>query len=370
MRDLQSVLDAVLDGVIVVDRDGKIERLNAEASRILETSIDASGGGGVDGLLSDDHPLAKLVARVMGDGGPARQDDVRIARRFDLDVAVDLAVSPLPEPEGGVVVVLRDRTILNTLQAQVDDEAQLVSYGHIAAGIAHEVKNPLGGIRGAGELLEMKSEDERSKRTAQLIVREADRITALVDELMVFARGEELDIRPANLHQLLDGVLDLVTMDPLFEGVSSVRAYDPSIPEIEVDPDRLTQVFLNLVRNALQAMESVDDRHLTIRTGMSLDHRLTDARGRHVPTVVVSVRDSGPGIPTEHLDRLGTPFFTTRVKGTGLGLAVSSHWITRHGGTLRFTAPSEGGTLVRVALPLGGPSATAAEPAAHPGEGK
>jgi len=357
MRDLKSVLDAVLDGVIVVDRERRIEQLNAEACRILETSNDSACGHSIEQVMRDDHALTDLVERVLEGGRPAIEDDVLIERRFQHDLAVDLAVSPLPEPGGGVVAVLRDRTILNSLQQLVAGRDQLASYGHIAAGIAHEVKNPLGGIRGAAELLEMNAQDERAKRTANLIVREADRITALVDELMVFARGDELKTAPTNLHRLLDGVLELVALEPLSDGVETVRAYDPSIPEIEVDPDRIKQVLLNLVRNALQAMEGqANERKLTVETRMSLDHRLTGASGQHVPTVVVSVRDTGPGVPSENLDRLATPFFTTKVEGTGLGLAVSSHWITRHAGTLRISSPSDGGTLVRVALPLHGAS--------------
>jgi two-component system nitrogen regulation sensor histidine kinase GlnL len=250
---------------------------------------------------------------------------------------------------------MRDRTTFNTLREQFSHAEQLASYGHIAAGIAHEVKNPLGGIRGAAELLGLwAKDDDRAARTADMIVREVDRITGLVEELMVFARGEGLELTRVNVHRLLDDVIQNAELDEAAHGVEFDRLYDPSIPEIEADAARLTQVFLNLVRNAVQAMEDADAavRRIAIVTRMPLDHRLTGLRGRAVPTVQISLRDTGPGIAPDVLARLATPFFTTKTKGTGLGLAVSRHWIDRHGGRLRIESERGEGTIVHVDLPL------------------
>ncbi|MFI5217795.1 MAG: nitrogen regulation protein NR(II), partial [Candidatus Limnocylindria bacterium] len=195
-----------------------------------------------------------------------------------------------------------------------------------------------------------RASDAKTLDAAELIVREVDRIATLVDDLMVFSRGEDLRLAPVNIHFVLDGVLDLLAMDPLGSRVRVERRFDPSIPELMADSDRLTQVFLNLARNALQAMEKGGELRITTR--MSLDHHLFQAGGEHVPTLLVEVKDDGAGIPPALLERLATPFFTTRPGGTGLGLAVSRHWIARHGGTLRLeSAPGEG-TSVRVALPL------------------
>jgi two-component system nitrogen regulation sensor histidine kinase GlnL len=251
----------------------------------------------------------------------------------------------------GVVVALRDRTVRNSLREIVSEREKLTSYGHIAAGIAHEVKNPLSGIRGAAELLELRATDDRSRDTLGLIVREVDRITALVDELMVFAKGEKLRPTRVNVHQVLDGVLHLLSMDPLCANVTTERFYDPSIPELEADADRLTQVFLNLGRNALQAMEEGGGT-LEVHTGMTLHNRLSNADGQLVPTVEIAIVDSGPGIEPEVLRRLATPFYTTKAKGTGLGLAVARHWIACHGGNLRVTSELGEGAKLFVTLPL------------------
>jgi len=213
------------------------------------------------------------------------------------------------------------------------------------------VKNPLGGIRGAAELLQLRSDDERAQRTARMIVGEVDRITALVDELMVFARGESLAFEEQNLHQLLDQMTLLLEADSLAVNVLFDRVYDPSIPDIRADGARLKQVFLNLARNAVQAMGESGGT-LTITTGMTLRHRVVGENGRPIPTVAITFEDDGPGIPAEILDRLATPFFTTRPKGTGLGLAVSRHWVNRHGGRLQIESDEDCGARVRVVLPL------------------
>ena len=162
-------------------------------------------------------------------------------------------------------------------------------------------------------------------------MREATRIAALVDDLMVFARGDGLRLRSVNIHEVLDGVLALVALDPAGAGTDVVRSYDPSLPEFLADPDRLTQVFLNLVRNAVQAMEGGAGR-LVVTTRMTLDHRVTTPEGRLVPTLAVWIEDSGPGMSSEVLRQATTPFFTTRTGGTGLGLAVADYWVTPHGG--------------------------------------
>jgi two-component system nitrogen regulation sensor histidine kinase GlnL len=347
------VLDAVLDGVVVLDAAGRVESVNSEACRILETSTESCAGSPIEKLVGGWHPVASLARRGLESGRSAIADELSLERRLDADLIVDAAASPLYDDRelAGVVIALRDRTLSNSLREVVAQRERLTSYGHIAAGIAHEVKNPLGGIRGAAELLGRWSAEDRATRTSELIVREVDRISALVEELMVFARGDELSPNLINLHRILDSVIELVELESLEGDCEIERSYDPSIPEFLGDADRLRQVFLNLARNALQAMEEKGGR-LTIATRMTLDSRLAGRGGRRLPTVQVRFSDTGPGIAPDILERLATPFFTTRKKGTGLGLAVSRHWVTKHGGTLRISSEPGQGAVVRVNLPL------------------
>jgi len=354
-RDLQDVLEALLDGVVVVDGEGRVELLNAEACRMLETSAEAACGQPLERVMGDPR-YGEMVRAVLESGRALVEGDHGLERRFDEDVVVDVAASPLwgeGRARNGVVLALRDRTIHRTLEERVTERERLSLYGTIAAGIAHEVKNPLGGIRGAAEILGARSGEGKLRDAAQLIVREVDRIRLLVDELMVFKEGEALRLTPVNVHRVLDDVLDLLSMDPLAAGVKLERSFDPSIPDLRADSDRLVQVFLNLARNALQALEGRGT--LRIQTRMALDRRLTATGGASVPTVLVTFEDDGPGIPADTLELLSTPFFTTRFGGTGLGLAVSRHWVALHGGALRLESEPGAGTRAHVSLPVSGP---------------
>jgi two-component system nitrogen regulation sensor histidine kinase GlnL len=355
VRDLQIVLDAVLDGVVVVDDRGRVELVNAEACRILETSAEAALGEPLERIATADAALATMVRTVLVTGRASIESERSVKRRFDEELFVDIAASPLLEGRQrvGVVLALRDRTIQRSLQQRASEREHLSAFGHIAAGIAHEVKNPLGGIRGAAEILAARASEGKTRDAAELIVREVDRIASLVDDLMLFTHGEDVRRTPFNIHRVLGDVVELMSMDPVAGGVELERRFDPSIPDLVGDPDRLTQVFLNLTRNALQAMEGRGT--LQFETRITLSHRLAGADGGTMPTLLVTVADDGPGIAPEILDKVTTPLFTTRRGGTGLGLALARHWVARHGGTLRIeSAPGEG-TKIRVALPLGEP---------------
>jgi len=354
-HDLQGIFDALLEGVVILDEGDRIEMVNPEARRLLGAPHDVVPGRSLGEVLGANHPVYRVVERVRRSGRASIHDEVEIPQRFENPIPADVSVSIIGEPPRGkpsaIAIAMRDRSAARTLREEISERERQESYGHIAAGIAHEVRNPLGGIRGAAELVGMNAKDDRSKRAASLIVREVDRISGLVDELMVFARGDRLEYRNVNIHRLLDTLLDLAQLERGHEKFQIVRRYDPSLPEFPADESRLQQVFLNLVRNAMQAMEEKPGR-LMISTGMTLEHRLVGTNGRARPTIRVRVQDEGPGIAEDILGRLSTPFFTTKPKGTGLGLSVSRHWVRRHGGRMRIESVVGEGTRVDVDLPL------------------
>jgi two-component system nitrogen regulation sensor histidine kinase GlnL len=351
--DLPRILDALLDGVVLVDAKGRVERLNAEASRILETSTEAVAGRTVE-QVPGAAAFASAIRAVLAGGAACVEREVRVARRFQDDVVVDAAVAPLVDGLGapdGAVVGLRDLTVGAALREVERERAGVAALGQIASGIAHEVRNPLGGIRGAAEILVRRATSARDRAPAELIVREVDRIAALLDDFLVFGRAGELRLAPVNLHRVLDDVLDVLAVDPLGQKARVERSFDPSIPELFADADRLVQVFLNLGRNALEAM---GDREglLTITTRLRLDHRIDVGGGERVPSVAVDFEDTGCGIPEAVRDRIATPFFTTKAHGTGLGLALARYFVTQHGGTLQIESREGRGTRVRVSFPL------------------
>ncbi len=355
--DLQGIFDALLEGVVVLDEKGCIELLNSEAARLFAVSGEAMPGKRLAEMLGPDHPVCEIIERVVSSGRASIHDEVDFPRRLAPPVPVDVAVSILGEGDTGapgIAIALRDRSRARTLREEISERERQESYGHIAAGIAHEVKNPLGGIRGAAELISMDTTNDRARRASQLIIDEVDRISNLVDELMIFARGDRLELEMVNIHRPLDALLDLLEFERGHENVEIRRVYDPSLPEISADSARLQQAFLNLARNAIQAMEETGGT-LTLSTRMTLENRIIGSDGRPLPTIEVSIEDTGPGIATEIQHRLSTPFFTTRRKGTGLGLSVARHWIGRHGGRLRIESEEGEGTSIHVDLPLDPP---------------
>ena len=352
-RDLGSVMEAIVAGVVVLDREGRVEEINSTASRLIERSREQVVGRSAEELVTPSHALARLVRQTLARGSGFTENQQTIERRSDEDAVVDVAATPLfAEGElDGVVLVLRDRTARNRLEQLEEERERFEAFGRIATGLAHEIKNPLGGIRGAGEILGRRSNDAKNREISELVVREATRIANLVDDFMVFARGDRLDLVPLNVHRVLDHVLGLAGMDPAFANARVERNFDPSIPDLLADGDRLTQVFLNLIRNGLQAL-GPDRGTITVTTRVALDRRLVTDGGRSRPTLSVAIRDTGVGMGPEELRQATTPFFTTRTGGTGLGLAVAEYWIAQHEGSLQIESEKGVGTLVRVALPL------------------
>lgn len=357
-HDLQEIFESLLEGVVVLDGEGRVDLLNSEAARLFDSLNEIRTGDRLIAMLGSDHPLCDIVDRVRRTGRASIHDEVDFPRRFGAPIPVDIAVSILGEDgsaASGLAIALRDRSRARSLREEVSERERQESYGHIAAGIAHEVKNPLGGIRGAAELIGLTATNEREQKASRLIVGEVDRISNLVDELMVFARGDQLELEEVNIHRPLDALLDLLEFERGHENIEIKRLYDPSLPEIQADPARLQQAFLNLARNAMQAMEETGGT-LILSTGMSLEHRIVNPEGKSLPTIEISFVDNGPGIPKDLHHRLSTPFFTTKREGTGLGLSVARHWIRRHNGRLRISSVPGEGTRVDVYLPIQPPS--------------
>jgi two-component system nitrogen regulation sensor histidine kinase GlnL len=347
------VLDSLPVGIVALDRRGCVDLQNGEASRILGLSGDATHGRPLGELLGAEHPAVVLLEQVRKSGREVAQRSCmfpeRLGRRA---LRVDLTASPVvhDDADDGIVLTLRDRSIEEQLEALAAQRASDELFQHLAAGIAHEIRNPLSGIRGAAELLEGKLSDPSLVRYPQLVKSETDRIRRLLDDFAQLTRGRELALTPGNLHRILDQILELQASTAAFAGITIEREYDPSIPEMRLDPDRTTQIFLNLVRNAVQAMKG--NGRLTVRTRVEALFHLSE-QGARQRLVRVDVEDTGPGIPETDLPHIFTPFFTTKTNGTGLGLAIVQHWVVRHGGRISATRAHAGGARLRVLLPVG-----------------
>jgi len=347
-----AVMAALPVPVVVLDADNRLRFINHAAEQFLGVSAAAATQLWLRDFLAEDNPLFLLVDQV-------RQHDARVA---DHDMALEgprlkrmnIAVqgAPLPEEPGAVLLVLHDATAARALDRQLTVRGAARSVAGMAAILAHEVKNPLSGIRGAAQLLEA-SVAEADRELTVLIRDEADRIRDLVDRMEAF--GEKpVQYGPVNIHRVLEHVRRLAQTG-FASSIRFTELYDPSLPAVHGNRDQLVQVVLNLVKNAAEAIVQGDVPHgeIHLLTGFQHGMRLavpgTDAR-RHLPLFVI-VRDNGPGIPDDIRPHLFDPFVSGKPSGSGLGLALVAKIVSDHGGLVEVDS-RPGRTEFRLMLPM------------------
>jgi two-component system nitrogen regulation sensor histidine kinase GlnL len=267
-------------------------------------------------------------------------------------VPISATCGPMHDRAGnvrGAVLVLHDLTLERTLDDTTRRAERLSALGGVVAGLAHEIRNPLGGIKGAARLLEQELTDPDHRRCTEIIVREVDRLDGLVTQLNGLREPRPVRRAPVNVHRLLRDVLGLQQRSPEWGRVSLHTSFDPSLPPVLGDADQLTQVFLNLVRNALEAMRGGGELHVTTRVEMGMQLRLSEGT---LQLGSISIGDTGPGVSPETEAQLFAPFFSTKARGSGLGLAVCHRIVSEHAGTIGYERRMGGGALFRVTLPL------------------
>jgi two-component system nitrogen regulation sensor histidine kinase GlnL len=334
----RAALDSVADAVVIVGADGGVVHLNPAAEELFGRSRERSVELPARALPGGEQ-LAVLAERAR-----RAQETQSIDFPSPRDPSVPISVEASPLLDGascvGTVLVLR---VPRSSERALDFEA-------LAAGLAHEIKNPLAGLQGSAELLAREAEGS-AREYAQVIAREAKRVDGLVRELLDLARPAALQTEPVDVHDVLGDVAVLARGIPGADRVTFVERYDPSLPRILGDSEKLKQVVLNLVRNALDALHDRPAPQIVFETGVA-SLRLRQASGRTRPLARVSVQDNGPGISNGMLQRLFTPFATSKPAGTGLGLAISRRIVEAHGGRIEVKNRSGGGAEANVYLPL------------------
>ncbi len=345
--DCAAILDLLATAVLIVDARSNVLALNQAAAGLLATSPAAARGRPLATLVADGAAIESLLARsrtseerlAVRDFGlvPAARSDAR----YQVDVSLTPLAAALP---GGVMLEISDTTGPSRMTR---DAALLVQQGGsrvMARQLAHEIKNPLGGLRGAAQLLERELPSQELREYTRVIIGEADRLCALVDSLLGPARAVRREA--VNVHEALDRVYRLARAEAP-AGVAIERDYDPSLPLLSLDRDLLVQAMLNLARNAVQALGGRG--RLTLRS-----RALTNATigtGRHRLVASLQFEDDGPGVPPELGETIFYPLVTARAGGTGLGLAVAQDIATRHGGIIEFDS-RPGRTVFSLLLPL------------------
>ena len=345
--DYLQVLEALTTAVLVVDADKRVSFMNPAAETLLATSIQRGVGREVGELVPLGITLqAALMAAEQGDTTTLREET--LVRLGDANpLCVDCTVSPFGvQHQSGSMIIELDRVDqLTRIARDTWVHERQDALNQIVRALAHEIKNPLGGLRGAAQLLDRELPRRELREYTYIITHEADRLSRLVDRLT--GGFQAMDRQPFNLHSVLEHVRKLILVESP-EGVEFKRDYDPSIPDVCGDRAQMIQVVLNIVRNAVQAMERRGQ--ISLRTRVRRQYTLRNQRHRLV--VEASITDNGPGIDPELIDRVFFPMVTGRAEGTGLGLALAQEIIHRHAGSIECTS-EPGRTCFVLALPVG-----------------
>lgn len=345
-----SILDALPHPVMKVDKTGMVSFVNAVAEQFFAASAAVIVGRPPSELVSYGSPLVALIDQVRTTGASVMEYGVGIGGPRMGERDVDIQVAPIVEEPGAVAVMLQERTIAHKMDRQLTHRGAARSVTGMAAVLAHEIKNPLSGIRGSAQLLEMGVQPE-DRHLTRLITDEVDRICKLVDSMEVFSDQRPLEATPVNIHEVLDHVRRLAATG-VARDVKLTEEYDPSLPPVAGSRDQLVQVFLNLVKNAAEAV-SADDGEIVVSTAYRPGVRLSipgSAERVSLP-LEVCVRDNGPGVPADLLPHLFDPFVTTKSSGTGLGLALVAKIVGDHGGIIECDSQPRQ-TIFRVLLPI------------------
>jgi two-component system nitrogen regulation sensor histidine kinase GlnL len=354
--DYESLVAGLPDAVVGVDEALHVLLWNPAAEALLGRSARRVVGRALKEVFPPDTSLVRHLTDTLTTGESRSESEAVVEGGDGRPVHVSIVTAPIASRQGAVeaaVAVVRDISRLRQLEAEVRRGETLAAAGQMAIGLAHEIRNPLSAIRGAVQLMQRElGDDSRFAEYTDVLLKEVGRVNRIIEMLLDLNRPVTLRLVPLNVHQLLERVALLSQEMAAERNVQITRRYDPSLPAILADEDRLLQVFHNLVRNAIEAMPEGGRLTLISRLSMNPLFSKVDLGQGQRSMAEIQIVDEGPGIAEATRARLFTPFFTTKDGGLGLGLALCHRILEEHKGAIQVQSASPRGTAMTCFLPL------------------
>ncbi len=348
-NDPACVLNALGEPVLALDADNRVTYVNSAAEQFLGASASVLLGQALDEILPKDSTVFSLLEHIRSGANSVTEYNVSLETPKIGSRLVTVDAAAISEEPGSIVVSLREMSIARKMNHHLTHRGAARSVIAMGAMLAHEVKNPLAGIRGAAQLLES-AQDESGAELTHLICEEADRIVALVDRMEMFADDRPIARSAVNIHEVLEHVRKM-TQPAFGPSVRFIESYDPSLPPVYGNRDLLIQALLNLIKNAAEALGGKEGEiEISTRFQQGVRMALPASNSRVDLPLLVTIRDSGPGIPEDLKPHLFDPFVTSKPSGKGLGLALVAKIIGDHGGIVEFDSEPKR-TVFRLMLP-------------------
>lgn len=344
--DYKEIFDSFPESIIILDRSFSVLDMNDNAETTFRISRNQTRGKNSNLFMPIE--LEELAKRSLEEERTIFGDEINPTLRGGDKISIQATASPLYTNTGnieGVILQIKDIAAAKFLSSKNIQDISASRFETLMLGLAHELKNPLSGIRGAAQLLTGEAENKETVKCAEIITKETDRLTTLIDSLKQLEPFAEEVLEPLDIHDILMDIIYLESLSDSHNNIKCSQNYDITLPKINGDRNSLKQVFLNLIKNASQAIENKGN--IIVSTRWVTEHRLKDQKA-----ISVEIKDDGNGIPKESLEKIFSPFYTTKREGSGLGLFLAYQIIAKHGGAIFVESELGIGTIFKVYLPI------------------